>query len=144
MLALVLAAIWLMRGRGLRESAIEPGGERATPAVSSTEAETDAVTTVAVDFGDGRLREYDDVPWREGMTVRDALSAAAEASGGVRFSQRGSGESAFLTNIDGVENEGAGGRNWTYTVNDKLGDRSFEIYPLSLGDRVLWRFAAQD
>jgi hypothetical protein len=144
MLALVLAAIWLMRGRGLRESSTEPGGEDPTASIGSIEAEAGAVTAVAVDFGDGRLREYEDVPWREGMTVRDALAALDDASDGMRFSQRGSGELALLTGIEGVENEGAGARNWTYTVNGKLADRSFAIYPLRPGDRVLWKFAAQD
>jgi hypothetical protein len=77
------------------------------------------------------------------MTVRDALAAAVDSSGNVKFAQQGADQSAFLTEIEGVKNEGAGGRNWTYTVNGKLGDRSFAIYPLRPGDQVLWTHAAQ-
>jgi hypothetical protein len=40
-----------------------------------------------------------------------------------------------------VKNEGAGGRNWTYRVNDKHADRSFAVYELQPGDHVLWTFA---
>ena len=58
-------------------------------------------------------------------------------------SQKGSGESAFLTTIDGIENQGDTGHNWTYSVNGKHADRSFEIYKLEPGDQVLWTFGPQ-
>jgi len=57
--------------------------------------------------------------------------------------QKGSGESAFLTTIDGIENQGDAGHNWTYSVNGKHADRSFEIYKLEPGDQVLWTFGPQ-
>ena len=68
------------------------------------------------------------------MTVRDLLNAAP----GLSISQQGSGASAFLTKIDGVANEGAGGRNWMYSVNGQRADRSFAVYELQPGDHVLW------
>jgi hypothetical protein len=45
-----------------------------------------------------------------------------------------------LTSINGVANEGAGGNNWTYEVNGRSGDRSYAVYELRAGDRVLWTF----
>jgi hypothetical protein len=138
MLALVLVAILL--SRGMRETTSERGDEHSPgpPAVATSEG-----VSLVVDFGDGRSQQHESIAWREGMTVRDALAAAADSTGGVEFAQRGSGESALLTRMAGVENEGAGGRNWTYSVNGQPGDRSFAIYPLRPGDRVLWTFAAE-
>ncbi len=71
------------------------------------------------------------------MTVRDLLNGVPR----LRIVQQGSGSSAFLTQIDDVTNEGAGGRNWMYSVNGQRADRSFAIYELQPGDHVLWSFA---
>jgi len=139
LLALVLAAILLTREIGTRETAdVGPN-----PPADRTFGRTGETISLAIDYGDERRQQYDGVPWREGMTVRDALAAAVDSSGNVKFAQQGSDQTAFLTQIEGVKNEGAGGRNWTYSVNGKLGDRSFAIYPLRPGDQVLWTFAAQ-
>jgi hypothetical protein len=107
-----------------------------------TAPEAGETVSLAIEFGAGR-REYETQPLRAGMTVRDLFASAGEPSGGIKFAQQGSGETAFLTELDGVKNEGAGGRNWTYTVNGKFADRSFAIYELRPGDEVLWTFAEQ-
>lgn len=65
------------------------------------------------------------------------------AANGIEVTQRGSGQGAFVTAIDGVANEGAEKNNWTYEVNGKSGDRSHAIYELHPGDRVLWTFGPQ-
>jgi hypothetical protein len=104
---------------------------------------TGETVSLAIDFGDNR-RTFEALPWREGMTVRDALAAAGHTTAGLKFSEQGSGEAAFLTQIDGVANEGASGRNWTFTVNGKFGDRSFAIFPLRPGDEVLWSFRVDE
>jgi hypothetical protein len=54
--------------------------------------------------------------------------------------QKGSGQAAFLTSIDGVANQGADGKNWTFAVNGQSADRSFAVYELRPGDHVLWTF----
>ena len=70
------------------------------------------------------------------MTVGDVLQNDPRTS----FVTQGSGASAFLTEINGVKNEGAGGRNWMYSVNGERADRSFAVYELQPGDHVLWSF----
>ena len=137
LLLLVLAGVLL--SRSVRE-ATEPSGERKASQSGLDSGET---VSLAIDFRDGGRREFDAIAWQDGMTVRDALAVAADSTGDVKLSQQGTGAAAFLTDIDGVENEGGGGRNWTFAVNGKLGDRSFAIYPLRPGDHVLWTFAAQ-
>ena len=138
LLALVLAAILLSRSGALREMMTEPAQDR--PA-SPGGVETSEQVSLEIDFGDGRRQQYEPIPWREGMTVYDVTRETPRDD--TRLATRGSGASAFLESLDGVANEGAGGRNWTYTVNGQRGDRSFAVFELRPGDQVLWSFAAQ-
>ncbi len=57
----------------------------------------------------------------------------------MKFQERGSGATAFLTQLDDLKNEGSG-RNWIYRVNGQIADRSFAVYRLEAGDTVLWKF----
>ncbi|HEX3601147.1 MAG TPA: DUF4430 domain-containing protein, partial [Lacipirellulaceae bacterium] len=133
LLLLVLAVILLWRGYGLREAKrpAEPGpvGDTASPARRET-------VSFSIDFGNGQRKEIIDVAWHDHMTVADALRGSKEVS----ILEKGSGEGGFLTAIDDVTNEGAAGKNWTYEVNGKSADRSFAVYELRPGDRVLWTF----
>jgi hypothetical protein len=137
-LALVLAAVWLIRNRGLRESAPAPEAAR-----KSTPADAAAGKTVSltIEFGDGRRKQFDPITWHEGITVQNLTRETPRSD--LQLNTLGTGASAFLANLDGVENEGADGRNWTYSVNGKLGDRSFAVYELQPGDQVLWTFGKQ-
>jgi len=135
LLALVLAAILLARWTGERETTVAPEATRETaPATGQS-------VSLAIQFGDGVEQSFEAVPWHEGMTVDDLLTAASRRSNGIRYSVRGDGASALLLQIDKARNEGARGRNWTYTVNGTRADRSFAVYPLRPGDHVLWTFA---
>jgi hypothetical protein len=90
-------------------------------------------------------KHFKRIPFRQGMTVADALdhAAAMPAPLALRYASRGTGERAFLTAIDGLGNEGGGPakRNWLFSVNDRPGDRSYAVTPLAPGDTILWRFA---
>jgi hypothetical protein len=134
MLVFVLMGVYLARVYGLRDDAPKQANDESTAT-----AEAANQVTLVIDFGDGRLQQHDNIRWHKGMTIQDIFRSQPN----MKLIQRGAGQSAFLTAIDGVANEGADGRNWTYAVNGKLGDRSFAIYELQPGDRVLWSFTAQ-
>jgi hypothetical protein len=134
LLLLVLVWILLSKGRLSREQAADSVRPAAT---HQRQVEAAPEVSITIDFGDERKSLSNTIPWWSGMTIRGLLSSAS--LGG--FGQKGRGESAFLTQIAGFENEGAGGRNWMYSVNGQRGDRSFEIYELQPGDHVLWSFA---
>jgi hypothetical protein len=137
LLALVLLAMLLMRDRGVRDVNSEPeNGSSSAPVSKTTEQ-----VSLAIDFGDGRQKQYKPIAWREGITVRDLTRETPRSDR--QLDVQGSGVSAFLASLDGFANEGAGGRNWTYTVNGQRGDRSFAVYELRPGDQVLWTFGAQ-
>ena len=93
-----------------------------------------------VDYGDGSQKHFTELPWREGITVLEATKIAQKHPRGVKSTVRGSGSTAFLTQIDDVANEGGDGRNWVFRVNDELGDRSCGVTKIDAGDTVLWRF----
>lgn len=103
-------------------------------------AAADKPVTLTVDYGDGAQKHFTQIPFKKGMTVLAALEAAQKHPHGITFKHRSSGSTAFLLQIDDVENEGGSGRHWIFRLNDKIGDRSFAIQELSPGDAVLWRF----
>jgi hypothetical protein len=136
MLALVLVVVVLNRHWSMRQQSVpSPSPSEQVPAG----ANHGHSVLLVVDFGDGRRQEFEPVPWRVGMTVLDLLREASRQN--LRLTIRGTGSATFLTEINGVENEGADGRNWTYTVNGQYADRSLAVYELRPGDHVLWTFA---
>ena len=103
-------------------------------------AEEDAKTlTLVIDYGDGVQKHFLGLACKRGMTVLDVLEAAKQHPRGIRFSYRGKGATAFLTQIDDLKNEGRG-KNWIYHVNGKVGDRSFAVFEVKPSDKVLWKF----
>jgi hypothetical protein len=108
------------------------------PVVASAE-EPAAKVEVVVNYGDGVEKRFTAVSWKEEMTVLDAMKHAQNHPRGIKIEYRGSGATAFLTQIDDLKNEGSG-RNWIYRVNGELATRSFAIQELKRGDAVLWSF----
>ncbi len=98
-----------------------------------------------VDYGDGASKTVANLPWAKGNTILDAMKAATTRSHGISFSYTGSGDSAVLTKIDDVQNEGggAGKKNWQYWVNGIYGDRSFAVFELQAQDIIVWRFTTE-
>jgi len=154
LLAIVVVAILVINGKGVRKT-LPGGGDERTQAgapaaeragLSTSELPANHSVGLTIDFGDGRRREWKSIPWREAFTVANALAAVRqeEVTGSqvaaFTFSQHGTGEFAFLSEMDGVANEGADQRNWMYRVNGERADRSFAIYELRPGDQVLWTF----
>lgn len=140
LLTIVFVAILVARlsGCGEQDHAGRPGNN--APPVADPEGRT---VSLAIEFGDGRERQFEALPWHEGMTIDDALLAASRAPDRLTYSVRGYKERAMLTEIDKVANEGGGQRNWLYSVNGEKPEKSFAIYELHPGDRVLWVFGRE-
>jgi hypothetical protein len=99
-----------------------------------------SVVRLTIDYGDGVQKTFTSLKWKEKMTVFDALKAAKNHPRGIKVSHIGSGAGVFITAIDGVTNEGAGGRNWRYTVNDTPAQVGAGGMELKAGDVIVWRF----
>jgi hypothetical protein len=140
LLAVVLVAMLLWRqGQPMADSASNrTTGEVWTP----SPAATGDVVMLEIDFGNGARRLFDSLPWNKEMTVEDVMLAAREFKPGISYSQIGEGAKGFLTELEGLKNEGASGRNWQYEVAGTPGTRSFCLESVNAGELVRWTFAA--
>lgn len=95
-----------------------------------------------IDYNDGVEKHWTSIPWKEGMTVLDAMQAAKRHPHGLDFRFTGKGDSAFLTQIDDLKNEGGGDgkKNWILRVNQKLATEGFGVYRLKSKDVIRWKF----
>lgn len=111
------------------------------PQAANAQAQT---VRLVIDYGDGTIRTFTELPWKKGATVLDAMNAAKAHPRGIDFAYTGSGATGFLTEIDKLRNQGAGSgrKNWLFWVNTGLGDRSFAIFEVQALDVIFWRYAA--
>jgi hypothetical protein len=130
---MVLIAVLLVRNIGVRNSTSVDTSPAASAPSDTASAKS---VTLVVQSNSGYEPESNTVRWRPGMTIGDLMNADPRTS----LQSQGSGASAFITSINGVANEGAGGRNWMYSVNGKRGDKSYALFELQPGDHVLWSF----
>ena len=85
----------------------------------------------------------DFIPITPGQTTVFDLMQTAESfcSPSITFTYQGSGQSAYLTAIDGVENNPDGnGYYWIYLVNGTSPSIGFGAYVLQAGDSVVWDY----
>lgn len=100
---------------------------------------SEKIVTLTIDFGDGVQKRFTQLPWNDKLTVLGALELAAKHHRGVKFTQRGSGETAFVDSIDGLKDQRQG-KAWIYSINDRTGEKSAGIAALAPGDAILWKF----
>lgn len=93
----------------------------------------------AVDFGDLREGIKFDTKVASGTSVLE-LMQQAQQQGKMQFEFSGSQETAFTNAIESVSNEGAGGRNWIFFVDEKLAKRGCGSYRLQEDARVMWQY----
>ncbi len=103
-----------------------------------------AAFKLVIDYSDGVQKQFV-LPWKKDMTVFDAMNLAKENPHGIKFVYEGATPDRYLLmQIDDVKNEGSGSdkRNWLYWVNSIPADKSFGVYKLKAGDKVVWKLAA--
>lgn len=76
--------------------------------------------------------------YESGMTVFSAMQTARQ-NDQFEFQSKGSGETAFITSIDGISNLGAGNDNWIYRVNGKVIQISCGVCEIAPSDEIEWR-----
>lgn len=138
LLALVLLVVY-----GVTRAAPDATTEPPSNALSGwtpTQQPTGETVRLTLDFGNGVRKEFASLAWQPNMTVADVLAAAEAYRPGITYVQQGVGESGFLTSLDGLGNEGAGGRNWLYRVDDRHAHVSFCLEKVEPGMHVLWTF----
>ena len=74
-------------------------------------------------------------------TVKTLMDDAKSCSPSVTCTSVGTGDSEYLTAIDGVENnQGGNGYYWVYFVNGQMPSVGFAAYALNSGDSVVWAY----
>lgn len=96
--------------------------------------------SLTIDYGDGAQKRFPAVPWKDKMTVFDAISWSAKHPHGIQLKHRGRGSLAMVNQIDDLKNSGGSGKNWIFYVNRKLAIRGCGASTLAQGDEILWRF----
>jgi hypothetical protein len=137
LLLVLLGVISLNHWFGHQEGSAEPNDERPETGEQAVDPANAVILATEIE---GSGRSSVSLTHQTEMTLLDLMQRAAEHSDDWRFHFQGRGAGAFLTQLAGLENEGAGGRNWQYEVNGKRAEMSFGACPLSRGDRVLWKF----
>lgn len=142
LLAVMLLGIFLWKQS---QSAPQP----ATPVHGTTNWTPSARPTgdtvaLEIDFGNGARRIYEALPYQAGMTVADVMNVARQFQPALRYAQVGEGAGGFLTELEGLKNEGASGRNWQYEVAGTPGNKSFCLQTVAAGEQVRWTFAGPD
>ena len=112
----------------------------AEPDESAIAAPQKASVTLTIDYGDGVQKRFPAIPCEKKITAFEAMVWADRHPRGIDFVYRGRGQTALLTQIDDLKNQGARKKNWVYRVNGKLADRGFGVFPLKPGDNILWKF----
>lgn len=142
LLAVVLLGIFLWKQN---EKGIQQTGPTASASTWSPSATPQGETVaLEIDFGNGAKRVFDALPSKPDMTVADVMQAATQFAPHITYSQLGEGAGGFLTELEGVKNEGANGRNWQYEVAGTPGTMSFCLARVTAGERVRWTFAGKD
>ena len=98
---------------------------------------------LVIDYGDCSQRVYLSLAWNDGDTVLSAMDKAKVHTHPLAFAYTGSEASVFVTEIDGMKNQGGGAdkKNWLFWVNGKFGDRSAGVYPVQAADEIVWKFS---
>lgn len=135
---MVLVGVLLLRWAPLPLAASHARGGSGGPSVG----DATGVATVVIEPPEGPGWEVA-APWTEG-TLLALMEAAAGVDPRARFEHRGAGPGAFVVSIAGIENQGAEGRNWVYSLNGKAGGVGVGVARARAGDRVLWRFSAKE
>lgn len=143
----LLAAVLLVSlviALGNRQPGTQDSSSQAAGNWTPSELPQGDTVALEIDFGNGAKKQFAALPWRPEMTVSQVMEEAHKFRPGISFTQVGTGASGLLTAIDGVKNEGSGGKNWRYRVDDHFAEVSFCLEPVEPGAGVLWEFAAGD
>ena len=111
-----------------------------TEAAAEEEKPQLQTVTLRIDYGDGFEKVYGSIEWRDGLTISDMMQHASQHAHPTKFQTRGKDATAFLSSIDGIENQGFRKKSWVFYVNGELGSASYAIARLVASDSVLWRY----
>ncbi len=134
----IIAAILIVFGAALWQwsaSTTNNSSEEVSTEVEITdERQTAPLVTVIIDYGDGTVIEYGDIP--AGNPYDAALNVAIDNDIDIQTKQYDFG--VLVESIDGKVNSAE--QAWIYYINGQSGSVAAIEYELATGDRVEWKF----
>lgn len=112
--------------------------EQKQAAEQTPEAQT---VSVMLDFGDGTVRSFQNVPVGNAKNVFDIMKTLSETGNGFVFKYKPPGQYGIM--IDQIGNKVAGdegGKYWLFWVNNGEAMQSADNTPLKAGDVIEWKF----
>lgn len=113
------------------------------PAAGRDAAQPTTTASVLVDFDDGRVTTYADIPIATGDSVWQLMGTLQRTRSLAIESKDFGGELGVLvTGIGGVANDTASNRYWHYWVNQRFAQIGVSAYRLRPGDQVMWKYTS--
>lgn len=136
--AAILFALGVIVGWSLPRVTPQP-----TPAVGRDVAQPTTTASVLVDFDDGRITTYADIPMTAGGSVWQLMETLQRTrSLAIESKDFGSELGVLVTGIDGVLNDAAADRFWHYWVNLRFAQVGASAYRVNPGDQVMWKYTS--
>ena len=119
-------------------------GVAQTPSSLDRAAVPEGTVSVMLDLGDGRIETVTNVPWQEGQTVFDVLTAAADEKGFIIESRDFGGDlGMFIETIAGVGKDPEGTRWWQFWVNNVYSMVGVSFSKTQPNDVIAFKFTGQ-
>lgn len=97
--------------------------------------------SVLIDYGDGRMETYLDLPFAPGQNVWDLMQELEQSRGvPIVFRDYGSDLGVRVTGIGNQAEDIGSGHFWHYWVNQQFAQIGASNFQLSPGDQVMWKY----
>ncbi len=97
-----------------------------------------------VDYGNGKVKTYNNIELKQGQSVLNLLEKiCADNNLELEYDPPKDSLGVFITNIDGIVNDGSSNKWWTYWVNNKMAMKAADQFILQDGDIIEWKYGAQ-
>jgi hypothetical protein len=131
LLVLVIGGLFLLN------TTLAPSPAPEAPALVNPDEEQTGLVTTFVDFGDGRLEEY------EYQVTGESTAYEALINTGLEIATK---EFSFGVLVDGIDDlqGGTDGKYWIFYVNSIPAKVSADNLVVSPGDEIIWIFETED
>lgn len=118
------------------------GGEREEK--SSKSAPDVILASLMFDYGNGKVKTYNDIELKQGQSVFSLLERICTDNNlELKYNPPKDSFGVFITNINGITNDNNSNKWWTYWVNNKMAMEAADQFILQDGDIIEWKYGAQ-
>ena len=135
LVAILAAAVFLEHNLINLSKTVNP-----STADKSQESNQEIAAILKIDFGNGKISNYDGVKLKEEKTVFDLLKKVAVENNLELSFKEYPGSGVFIESIDRMVNDAKNNKWWQYWVNEEYATVGASNYQLKNGDLVEWKY----